>query len=366
MTFPANPGFPPQVPGQQPGYPAQPGYAPQQGAWPQQPGQPMPGQQFVPQPNQGAYNGQPGQQAAPAGLNNPVIPVGEEWPEGDLPEQMGGARTTFLPGITTFQLPANTPQAWKIVEIEDGRAYLANGTVNPTGPMGPNSTVDAQQRRHGMKVARLQLKYDRNIPLVALDGKFKDHPFQATFNNNPRARGKKDDPKTPWISDLAYITAVALQDPRRPTEPAQFQAIINEHAAAGHTIRLEHGLTGQCRDDKVRYILPFNPQTRTYGEQAVADPSGKKGCGKRFYTKDFQNQEGGYDTKVGCSCGLVSPQEFAAGIPHVMVQINGYESVERIMEPLAPAAGGPAPAGMQAPQGMPQGYAPPQGGVGSV
>src|SRR5262245_55555431 len=76
-------------------------------------------------------------------LQSPTGSDPGEWPEGDLPEQMGGSRVALPPGAFTFKLPDNLSQLWKDVEIDDTRAFLANGQPNPT---------------KGQKIKRKQLK----------------------------------------------------------------------------------------------------------------------------------------------------------------------------------------------------------------
>lgn len=242
---------------------------------------------------------------AATGINStaPRPDVGGDWPEGDLPEQMGGPRTTLLPGISTFRIPDNLAQLWHDVEIEDTRETLANGTPNPT---------------KGQKVKRKQLKFDRSNPLVVVGGPHDGEPMTATFTSNPRPRGKKADPKTPWISDLAYLLEISLNDKSRPTTVDGLVTQITKYA--GKTIRLEHGLTAQCRPDKVRYILV----TTAEGESTMQDPQGTKGCGARYYTKDFKNPEAAagqaaYDAEIQCDCTAV---------------LRGFEQVERFLPPL--------------------------------
>lgn len=272
-------------------------------------------------------------------VNQPVIPPsGEEWPEGDLPEQMGGPRTLLMPGQSTFRLPTSLAQLWHDVAIEDTRPYLASGQINPTGPLGirPDGTKGPQ------RIARKQLKFDRNTPLVVEGGKQDGEPMTATFSTNPRVRGKKDDPKSPWISDIAYMLDISLQDKTRPKDPAAVIATVNRYA--GKTIRLEHGLTAQCRADKVRYIVVATAE----GEANIADPTGTKGCGKRWYTAAFKNPENGqYDHEIACICGKPNPEVVAqlqaAGQPvppEVVVVLRAYESVERFLPPIVDGAGG--------------------------
>jgi len=265
-------------------------------------------------------------------LNNPIIPGGgEEWPEGDLPEQMGGPRSLLMPGQSTFLLPANLAQLWHEIAIEDTRPYLASGQVNP---------------HKGKKIGRKQLKMDRNSPLVVQGGKQDGEPMTATFTTNPRARGKKDNPATAWISDIAFMLDTSLGDKSRPKSPEETIATVNKYA--GKTIRLEHGLTAQCRADKVRYI---NVQLPDGTESNIPDPTGTKGCDKRWYTKDFKNPDTGhYDSEIACLCGTPKPEVVAAlqaaGQPvpaAVVVVLRAYESIERFLPPLV--AGTPGPTG---------------------
>lgn len=242
-----------------------------------------------------------------------------DWPEGDLPEQMGGSRTTMLPGTDTFRIPENVAQLWHDIVAEDKRPYLPNGQPNTT---------------KGQKVKRRQLKFDKNSPLVVVGGKYDGEPMTASFSTAPRPRGKADDPKTAWISDAAYLLDMGLADKSRPTDSKVLEATINRYA--GRTVRLEHGLSAQCRPDKVRYIAvelpneqfnpnvpdsPANPRTVT---QTMQDPQGTKGCGERYYTRDFKNPEAKdgespWDLTIVCDCGAV---------------LRGFESVDRILAPL--------------------------------
>lgn len=251
----------------------------------------------------------------------PRADIGGEWPEGDLPEQMGGQRTTLQPGVDTFALPKNIRQLWHDLEIEDGRPFLANGQPNP---------------EKGQKKKRRQLKFDRNSPMVVVGNAHNDEPMTASFSSNPRPRGKKDDPKTPWVSDLAYVLEVGFGDKSRPKTVTELEALINKYVEAGKHLRLEHGLSAQCRPDKVRYILvqtanpdfnpalPESPTNQKVIESTIQDPSGTKGCGERYYTKEFKNPdakpgEPQYDAEIQCDCGSI---------------LRGFEQVERILPPL--------------------------------
>lgn len=273
---------------------------------------------------------------APAGDINSTVARPEaamEWTDGDLPEQMGGQRTTLMPAQYTFVLPGNLAQLWETTDIKDTREYLANGQRNPT---------------FGQLISRQKLKLDRNAPLVVVGGPHDGEPMTVTWTTNPRPRGKKDDQKTPWISDLAYVLEIGLGDKSRPGTPEALKAAINKYA--GKTIRLETGLTGQCRPDKIRYV-----QTYIDGAaQNIQDPSGTKGCGKRYYTKEFKNPDAGqidpatkqaippYELEIACDCGShpTDAQQAAGAQPlpeGSSVIIRGFEQVERILPPLGQA-----------------------------
>jgi len=239
-----------------------------------------------------------------------------EWPaQGEeLPEQMGGTRSTLMPGVSTFRLPANLQQLWHDIEAEDRRPYLPSGQPNPN---------------KGQKFKRRQLKFDRNTPLVVVGGPHDGDVMTATFSTHPRPRGKADDPKTPWISDASYLLDVSLNDKSRPADPKLLEATINKYG--GKTIRLEHGLTAQCRPDKARYIRVAT----SAGEETIPDPAGVKGCGRRYYTKDFKNPStGGYDTEIACDCSQPTAQEAAQGKQPATVVLRGFEQVERFLPPL--------------------------------
>ncbi len=222
---------------------------------------------------------------------------GEVWPDGDLPAQMGGAFSSLPPGVSNFRLPIDLPQLWDTVVVKADR------------PGHPD---------HGKDLVRIRVKFSREHPLVVVDGPHKDETLTATMTNNPRPRGRKDNPQTPWISDLMYLLDVSLGDKSRPTNPDVLKAAINKHA--GRVIRLEHGLSAQCRPDKVRYIEVSNGNGTS---SVMQDPSGVQGCGLRYYTKDFKNPDAKgdqppYDEQIECDCHAI---------------LRGFAQVERFLPP---------------------------------
>jgi hypothetical protein len=257
-----------------------------------------------------------------------------EWVDGELPEQ-GFGRSTLMPGIRVYKLPANLAQLWHDVEAVDKMPFLRNGQPNPT---------------KGLKVKRRMLKMDRSSPLVVEGGA--DHGLPLTWNpsSSPRARGgKADDPKTAWVSELAYLLDVGLQGGIAPTQrvrPASIQALeaeINKYA--GKLVRLDTGLSANCRPDAVRYIaVEAAGEGGAVAMSIMKDPSGQKGCGSRYYTKDFKNPGAGqpdpdapgavippYDTEIPCTGRMKQPDgsEVECG-----AALRGFEAVDRILPPL--------------------------------
>lgn len=265
----------------------------------------------------------PQQQTAPAGDLNSTAARPEvcEWPEGDLPEQGSGFRPTLPPGVDTFIIPANVAQLWSDIERENQRKVLGDGRPNPD---------------LGKKMRRKQLKFDRKNPLVVSGGPHDGDTMTATLDTNPRPRPwkKRDEPGTPWVSDLAFLLEYSLLDKSRPQTGDQLVAAINKYA--GKPVRLRHGLKAQCRPDKVRWIIVetdnpnFNPQlpvsetNQLKIQSRVEDGTGQKGCGENYYTNDFKDTEAQpgepqYLTEIQCDCGAV---------------LRGFESIDEYLPPL--------------------------------
>src|SRR5882672_5122548 len=112
---------------------------------------------------------------------------------GDIPDELppsggGGGRTTLQPGIDVFKLPMELPQLWSEVVMKwdkDGQTY-----------------------------ERAMLKLTKDHPLVVVGGVNDGDVMTMILNNNPRPRpwNKRDEPTTPWVSDLVYLLRVGLND----------------------------------------------------------------------------------------------------------------------------------------------------------
>jgi hypothetical protein len=248
----------------------------------------------------------PAQAAIVADVNRPATTdiAGEVWPEGDLPAQGGGFGPTLMPGIDTFLIPENLAQLWDEIDMKES---------NPRSP------------RYGQTCKYNRLKFDKNSPLIVVEGPNKGETFTLTIHGHQRPRGgKADDPATPWVSDLAYMLDIGLGDHSRPSSAQALKATINKYA--GKTIRLEHGLSAHCRADKQRYILNAE-------DKSILDPTGQKGCGDdtkqredkkgkqgRYYTRDFKDPTTGeYVEEIECECGAI---------------LRGFPNLERFVPPL--------------------------------
>lgn len=268
-----------------------------------------------------------------ATLNNPanVMPDvgGSDWPMpgGALPDQGGGgSREILQPGITTFRLPANLAACWHEIEYTDRRKVLMNGQPNPT---------------HEQKKKALQLKFDKNNPLVVVGGSMDGAPLTMSWSEVPQPRSRwdaRDDPSTPWISDLIYFLELGLGDTSRPATPELRKARINQYA--GKTIRFEHGLRAECRADKVRWINvvtrtpdPADPTKLVESENLQQDPAGIKGCGKKFYTKLLKNPNEPAGSKTPYYTDISCDGKGPDGNP-CLAELRAFETFERFMPPV--------------------------------
>lgn len=254
--------------------------------------------------------------------------VTDEQPS-ELPEQMGGGASlpTLLPGISLLRIPNDIAQCIEAFDVEDKAAdktvimrpaTAVELATNPSATMVPKTTQ------------RLRLKFDKDTPLVVV-GKSADDPqngspVATSISNVPRNRAKKGDPPA-LVADAAYLlrTSLGLNTQQYPlTKPKEWFAAFL--AIAGKVFRCEHGLTAQCRADKVRYI---NNASDESGRGSIEDPTGQKGCGQRYYTKDFRLPDGKFSDIVYCKNPACRA---ATGQP---AKLRGFFQIERFLEPTA-------------------------------
>lgn len=254
---------------------------------------------------------------APGGLHNtaPRTDVGGDWPEGDLPEQMGGEFKLLQPGIDVFRLPTNLAQLFSLKAYED---------------QNPRSKTKGQQ------VERLVLKLDRSNPLVIVSGPRMGDVLTGTITSNPRARGKKDNPQTVYVSDLAYLLEVSLGDKSRPTGNTALMQTLARYA--GKDVRLEHGLSGFCNPEHV-VKLPYQNPVAGQPDVIAEDPQGRKGCGKRYYTSAFKSPAPAdvqhlYDGDLQCSNVIPNPADGGATQIECGAIVRGFAQIEKFLPPL--------------------------------
>lgn len=299
---------------------------------------------FLPQPVLETMPGATGTAApaaaapvAPAagGINSTAVrpDVTGDWPEGELPEQMMGDFSVLMPDISTFRLPANLAQLWAPFEVDD---------TNP------------RSKTKGQKVQRYMLKFTREHPLVIIEGPKSGDVLTGTVSTSPRARGKKDNPQTAWVSDAVYLLVEGLGSTARPVGDEALMAEINKYA--GQPVRIKHGLSGQCRPDRVVRLefqdptdLNFAAEARAPRTVVLEDPGDpatstppRKGCGKRYYTRDFENKAATsvadkYFTEVQCEGQIVGPITVENPTGHYSCDaiVRGFPSIEGFVKPVA-------------------------------
>lgn len=253
----------------------------------------------------------------------------EEVPS-ELPEQGSSALPTVMPGISIFQLPADLLD---VIEAFDEQQKNADGSfIYEPDPDNPG-----QQRIKVLQ--RIRLHFTRETPLViAAPAERKDQMVTCTISNVPRNRARKNEPPNK-VADLTYLIRTSLADVTSAlnSPKAWVQALVRH---AGQQFRAEHGLTAHCREDKVRYIhRPADDPALEDGRGSIEDPTGTKGCGKRYYTSKFRlpaEQGGGFSDIMYCQCGA---------------KLRGFFQIERFLEPTAGMNVG-TPAGATQQQGV--------------
>lgn len=193
----------------------------------------------------------------------------------ELPEQMGGqSLPTLLPGINVFRIPADIASC--IEAFDEEQKAADKSVIMMPDPKNPGQMIPSVKQR-------LRVRFDKDNPLIVVGGASDGAPVGTTISNVPRNRARKTEPPQ-LVADMTYWIRVSLADTTSLLRtPKEWLAAILK--AAGKTFRVEHGLSAQCRDDKVRYINDANDAT---GRGSIQDPTGQMGCGERYYTKDFR------------------------------------------------------------------------------
>ena len=269
------------------------------------------------------YQQVPGGAAGGTGLHSTIArtDVGGDWPgEGTDMPQMGGAFKLLMPAQDDFRLPANLAQLFTLKPFED---------TNP------------RSKTKGQQIERLVLTFDRANPLVIASGPRMGDVLTKTLSSNPRARGKKDNPSTMWISDLVLLLDTSLADKSRPggeTPQAANQALMNaliKHA--GKVVRLDHGLQGSCNPNNV-VRLAYQDPTDANKVVVAEDPQGRKGCGKRYYTSAFKNPapttlDDLYLSEINCEGTVPNPAD-PTQTTECLAVVRAFPEIERFLPPL--------------------------------
>jgi hypothetical protein len=216
-----------------------------------------------------------------------------------------------LPEISSY-VP-NLPPAKYVVKIPENIAQLI-------------TLKDHQEEEGGPVKQRVILKFDKNNPVVIMGGEHNEHPLTGYVSNIPRPRGKEKIP----VSDMAYylVDACGLQvNPRTPKEWVDAVA-----RTGGLLVPIEVGLQARCdveRDVYVDEIVsdPLDPSKSSVTSKEVP---GLKGCGKRYYTRDFY-KGGAYQDRIPCTgqrkmTDPATGQEITVGCG---ASIRGFNQIER-------------------------------------
>lgn len=244
----------------------------------------------------------------PRGINNLNLrdDIVDEIPS-ELPEQMGGqGLPVLLPGTNIFRIPSNVVQ---LVEPIDEVLLDADGQPIPD-PADPNK---------GRIVQRLQIIFDKDNPLLVVGGEHDGQPVGTRINNRPRNRARKTEARI-MVSDMTYLFRESLGYTGPLSRNSEWAVAIEW--AAGRIFRAEHGLSAYCSPDRIRFVN--DPSDPTY-RASIADPTGMKGCGKRYYTSNFKmpaqnGQPSGYSEIKYCTCEA---------------KLRGFFQFERFLKPTA-------------------------------
>lgn len=238
----------------------------------------------------------------------------------ELPEQMGGqALPTLLPGINVFRVPSSIAQC---IEAFDEQQKAPDGSVIMRPATAAELAANPAATMVPSVLQRLRVKFDKENPLIVVGGPNDGTPVATSISNVPRNRARKGEPPQK-VADMTYWLRTSMGDTASPlSTPKQWLAAILQ--TAGKTFRVEHGLTAQCREDKVRYI---NDPTDPSGRGSIQDPSNQMGCGKRHYTKDFRLPaasvapgQNPFSDMMYCSCGA---------------KLRGFFQIEKFLPPTA-------------------------------
>lgn len=218
-------------------------------------------------------------------------------PDADLPAQGGGGTPNLPPGPYVFRIPANIAQLVTLFD-DPKRGPDAKPIV------GAGAGVEQ----------RVKVHFDRTSALVVVGGPLDGEAMTSVITNIPFPRGKKGS-DAPAVADMMYLLRVSRKYTGPLTRPREwFDALV---AQANQLVRLKVGIAGRCDTERVRYLDDGNGG-------AVEAPDGSKGCGERYYTRDYKNPAGtgapgSYGNEVACECGAI---------------VRGFMRIEEFLPPL--------------------------------
>lgn len=235
----------------------------------------------------------------------------------------------FRDEVDESQIPADG----KLPEISTYVPNLNPGKYQARIPENVAQLIvlkDYQEQEGGPVKQRVALKFDKQNPIVIVGGDNNDHPLTAYVSNQPRPRGKEK----VMVSDMAYylVHACGLQvNPRTPKEWAEACA-----RTGGLIVPIEVGLQASCdkeRDIYMDEIVP-DPLDPTKPPSVTSKQvEGFKGCGKRYYTRDFY-KGGVYQDRIPCT-GVREMTDPVSGLPVKVAcgaSIRSFNQIDRWLQ----------------------------------
>lgn len=206
--------------------------------------------------------------------------VGEDLDYATMTDQFGGFPDPPQPGTYRFKFPARLDDIWETFDHTNGK---------PPGK-------------------RVRAKFDDSHPLTIIQspgGAHDGEPFQISITNAERARGKKDDPTTQWISDMDYFNRDVWKQEGKPKggNPGYANNFI-QMAQKIPEFTADVEFNWFCNDKKDIFV--------DNGQGGYTQVTGTKGCGTSYYQKDIEkvlsNPEDPasarvFPVRIQCQCG---------------------------------------------------------------
>lgn len=180
----------------------------------------------------------------------------------DLPE-FGGFQEPPQPGAYRFSLPPRLDNLFELFDTEKGQ--------------------------------RLRVIFDRDNPLTikasSTAGTAVGDTFHTRLSNVKRRRGKEGSVEA---SDLDYLLR-ALGEKVAPTTNRGYIQALQKYPAKEFGGDITYSFV--CNDQRNIRVMGTDGRS--------VEVEGRKGCGKKYYTRDVEKVDGKMPTEIQCECGAV-------------------------------------------------------------